>query len=151
MIRRDREYVESVVDDLLAAHSRKIDAQYAASSCGTRSDFDKLHKAEKAYNAAYEEAVCALAGVPVESGLPPHIAKLTPSDWRHIHETANVLLEQDYDDELPEEEIMTSIGYVCVAVVGPHEDDVQIRCFGEDLFREDWIEPPGTVGGDFDE
>ena len=116
MIRRDREYVESVVDDLLAAHSRKIDAQYAASSCGTRSDFDKLHKAEKAYNAAYEEAVCALA-----------------------------------DDELPEEEIMTSIGYVCVAVVGPHEDDVQIRCFGEDLFREDWIEPPGTVGGDFDE
>ena len=66
------------------------------------------------------------------------LTNLTPEDWTHIHETAQQQLddlnnEDDSDGgfvEMPEEEIVTSIGYVRVGC-DPYENTGWVEAYGE--------------------
>lgn len=68
------------------------------------------------------------------------LSKLTAADWRHIDDTANALYSEfRYDgDELPEEDIMTSIGYVRVSL--DSESLARVSAYGETICEEDFPE-----------
>jgi hypothetical protein len=50
----DREQFEAALDDLIAAHGRKVRAGIDAAACGTRSDWLASHKADDAYLEAHD-------------------------------------------------------------------------------------------------
>ena len=66
--------------------------------------------------------------------------KLTAADWRHIYETADTLSKEFCcdGDELPEEDITTSIGYVRVSL--DSESLARVSAYGETLCEDDFPE-----------
>lgn len=59
------------------------------------------------------------------------LTNLTPEDWDHIRETAQQQLDDFNEaDEMPEEEVMTSIGYVRVGC-DPYENTGWVEAFGD--------------------
>lgn len=68
------------------------------------------------------------------------LSKLTAADWRHINETADTLSKEFRrdDGELPEEDIMTSIGYVRVGV--DSEFVAWVSAYGETICEDDFPE-----------
>lgn len=62
----------------------------------------------------------------------PKLSALTEADWGHIRETAALLAQNmDFDrDDVPEEDIMTSIGYVKVGH-DPYVDECWVTAFRE--------------------
>ena len=68
---------------------------------------------------------------------------LTSADWKHIRGTVKRQFEEyaPEDSETPEEEVMTSIGYLTVGLSDPEDEDSGwVSGFGETWGRDAW--PP---------
>lgn len=68
------------------------------------------------------------------------LSKLTAADWRHIYETVDAQCRGFLRDggELPEEDIMTSIGYVRVSL--DSESLARVSAYGDTICEEDFPE-----------
>jgi hypothetical protein len=53
----DREQFESMLDSVIAAHSRKVCAEIDAGACRTSLDFARMHKARDAFAEARDAFV----------------------------------------------------------------------------------------------